>query len=182
MSDFNNFGSDAFDLNGSVEMVQETQFVTAPAGEYEYRLGEVNIGKYNPPVESGKTGCFTLKIKLSVQTPQGPASFTDTIFLRESTAWLLSAFLRSCGAVTPQDKSFSLTNAQHLAGMTGTAKIGIRTYMKDGEEKTTNEVKKWLPKGTAPQPPQAPVAPPAYAAPVAPVAPQAPQAPQNMPW
>ena len=115
------------------------EYVLLPEGDYDFTVESFDRGRHNgsdklPP-------CNKAMLKLRVESEQGTAYITHNLFLHTITEGMLSAFFASIGQ---KRKGEPLRmDWSRDPGASGRAKIGVYRYMKDGEERQVNEVKRF---------------------------------------
>lgn len=120
---------------------ESTDFITLPEGDYDFVVESFDRGRHNgsdklPP-------CNKAILKLHISAPQGEVTVVHNLFLHTITEGMLSAFFECIGQ---KKKGEPLRmNWQAVPGAKGRLKLGIRSYQKDGENRTINEVKRFYP-------------------------------------
>ncbi len=126
---------------------ESSDFILLPEGDYNFVVDSFERGRHGgseklPP-------CNKAILKLRVESDKGTALITHNLFLHTKTEGLLSAFFESIGQKKKGEKM--AMNWSHVPGATGRAKVGIHTYVnKDGEERQSNDIKKFYPKENKP--------------------------------
>ena len=126
---------------------ESSDFVLLPEGDYNFVVDSFERGRHGgseklPP-------CNKAILKLRVESDKGTALITHNLFLHTKTEGLLSAFFESIGQKKKGEKM--VMNWSHVPGATGRTKVGIHTYVnKDGEERQSNDIKKFYPKENKP--------------------------------
>lgn len=122
-------------------------FVLLPEGDYDFTVESFDRGRHDgseklPP-------CNKAVLKLKIESENGTAYINHNLFLHTVTEGMLSAFFTSIG----QKKKGEPLRMDwgRVPGSRGRAKIGIRSYKnRDGEDRQSNEVRRFYPKeGTA---------------------------------
>lgn len=126
---------------------ESSDFILLPEGDYNFVVDSFERGRHGgseklPP-------CNKAILKLRVESDKGTALITHNLFLHTKTEGLLSAFFESIGQKKKGEKM--VMNWSYVPGATGRAKVGIHTYVnKDGEERQSNDIKKFYPKENKP--------------------------------
>ena len=126
---------------------ESSDFILLPEGDYNFVVDSFERGRHGgseklPP-------CNKAILKLRVESDKGTALITHNLFLHTKTEGLLSAFFESIGQKKKGEKM--VMNWSHVPGATGRTKVGIHTYVnKDGEERQSNDIKKFYPKENKP--------------------------------
>lgn len=126
---------------------ESSDFILLPEGDYNFVVDSFERGRHGgseklPP-------CNKAILKLRVESDKGTALITHNLFLHTKTEGLLSAFFESIGQKKKGEKM--VMNWSHVPGAIGRAKVGIHTYVnKDGEERQSNDIKKFYPKENKP--------------------------------
>ena len=122
------------------------EYVLLTEGDYDFTVESFDRGRHNgsdklPP-------CNKAMLKLRVESEQGTAYINHNLFLHTITEGMLSAFFASIGQ---KRKGEPLRmDWSRVPGSTGRAKIGIHNYKnRDGEERQSNEVKRFYAKEDA---------------------------------
>lgn len=120
-------------------------YVLLPEGDYDFTVESFDRGRHNgsdklPP-------CNKAMLKLRVESPQGTAYINHNLFLHTITEGMLSSFFASIGQKRKGEPLRMDWN--RVPGSRGRAKIGVYRYMKDGEERQVNEVKRFYAKEDA---------------------------------
>lgn len=121
-------------------------FVLLPEGDYNFTVESFERGRH---AGSDKLpACNKAILTIRIDAPEGTARITHNLFLHSKTEGLLSAFFSGIGQ---KKKGEPLKmNWTQVPGSTGKCKIGIHSYMKDGEERKNNEIKRFYPKEEGP--------------------------------
>ena len=140
MSIYNAMGTDVTDdreLGWDDEIQKDSSgFITLPEGDYEFLVKEFERARFAgseklPP-------CHQAKLKLEVVTEKGTALINHNLFLHSRTEGMVSAFFVAIGQKQHGEKL--KMNWNKVIGAKGRARIGIREY----NDKTFNEVKRFL--------------------------------------
>lgn len=125
-----------------------SEFVLLQEGDYDFTVESFDRARHNgseklPP-------CNKAVLKLRIDSDQGTAYINHNLFLHTITEGILSAFFACIG----QKKKGEPLRMDwgRVPGSTGRAKVGIHTYKnKDGEDRRSNEIKRFYPKEGAGQ-------------------------------
>lgn len=125
-----------------------SEFVLLQEGDYDFTVESFERARHNgseklPP-------CNKAVLKLRIDSEQGTAYINHNLFLHTITEGMLSAFFASIG----QKKKGEPLRMDwgRVPGSTGRAKVGIHPYKnRDGEERRSNEIKRFYPKEGAGQ-------------------------------
>lgn len=121
------------------------EYVILPEGDYNFTVESFDRGRHEgseklPP-------CNKAMLKLSIESEQGTVYINHNLFLHTITEGMLSAFFTSIGL---KKKGEPLRmDWGRVAGSSGRAKVGIRTYQKNEETRQVNEIKRFYPKEAA---------------------------------
>lgn len=121
-------------------------FVLLPEGDYNFTVESFERGRH---AGSDKLpACNKAILTIRIDVPEGTARITHNLFLHSKTEGLLSAFFSGIGQ---KKKGEPLKmNWTQVPGSTGKCKVGIHSYLKDGEERKNNEIKRFYPKEEGP--------------------------------
>ena len=118
------------------------EFEPLPEGDYDFIVESFDRGRHNgseklPP-------CNKAVLKLRVKSTDGrEGTVTHILFLHTITEGMLSAFFECIGQ---KKKGEPLRmNWQAVPGAKGRLKLGVHKYTKDGQERTSNDVKRFYP-------------------------------------
>ena len=126
---------------------ESSDFVLLPEGDYNFVVDSFERGRHGGSEKL--PACNKAILKLRVESDKGTALITHNLFLHTKTEGLLSAFFESIGQKKKGEKM--AMNWSRVPGATGRAKVGIHTYVnKDGEERQSNDIKKFYPKEDKP--------------------------------
>lgn len=125
-----------------------SEFVLLQEGDYDFTVESFDRARHNgseklPP-------CNKAVLKLRIDSDQGTAYINHNLFLHTITEGMLSAFFACIG----QKKKGEPLRMDwgRVPGSIGRAKVGIHTYKnKDGEDRRSNEIKRFYPKEGAGQ-------------------------------
>ena len=138
------------ELGWDDEIERESDFILAPAGDYDFVVTSVERARYDGSEKL--PACNMAIVNIKINTPEGETTIQHRLFLHTKTEGLLSAFFIGIGQKKHGEKL--RMNWQTVPGSTGRCKVGIRDYTnKDGEIKHSNEIKKFYePPEQAPTP------------------------------
>ena len=126
---------------------ESSDFVLLSEGDYNFVVDSFERGRHGGSEKL--PACNKAILKLRVESDKGTALITHNLFLHTKTEGLLSAFFESIGQKKKGEKM--AMNWSRVPGATGRAKVGIHTYVnKDGEERQSNDIKKFYPKEDKP--------------------------------
>ena len=118
------------------------EFEPLPEGDYDFIVESFDRGRHNgsenlPPFNKAV-------LKLRVKSTDGrEVTVTHNLFLHTITEGMLSAFFECIGQ---KKKGEPLRmNWQAVPGAKGRLKLGVHKYTKDGQERTSNDVKRFYP-------------------------------------
>ena len=116
-----------------------------PEGEYQFTVKKLEREYYTAKPDSKIPSCPKAVVHLLIRTDDGEAAyFRENLFLHQGNKWQLFQFFTCLGLRKHGDGTKKMP-WDNVEGATGRALIGHRKYKaSDGEEKTTNTVKKWL--------------------------------------
>ena len=124
-----------------------SDFILLPEGDYNFTIESFERGRHGgseklPP-------CNKAILTLRIEAQEGTARITHNLFLHSKTEGMLSAFFTSIGQ---KKKGEPLKmNWGQVPGSSGRCKVGIHEYKnKDGEDRTSNDIKKFYPKEDGP--------------------------------
>ena len=115
-------------------------WVLLPEGDYDFEITGFERARHTgspklPP-------CNKAVISVHIDSPQGSTTITHNLFLHSKCEGMLSAFFIGIGQKKHGEPL--RMNWQNVIGAKGHCKIGIRTWKgKDGEDKQSNEIKKF---------------------------------------
>lgn len=121
-------------------------FVLLPEGDYNFTVESFERGRHTG--SDKLPACNKAILTIRIDAPEGTARITHNLFLHSKTEGLLSAFFSGIGQ-KKKGEPLKMNWAQ-VPGSTGKCKIGIHSYMKDGEERKNNEIKRFYPKEEGP--------------------------------
>jgi len=116
------------------------EFVQLPAGDYDFTVTDFERDRYDggdkiPP-------CNKAIVSIKIESAEGISVIKHNFYLHSSVEGLLCAFFTSIGQ--RQHGERVKMNWSAVVGTKGRCKVGSRTYKnKNGEEVTTNDIKKF---------------------------------------
>ncbi len=124
-----------------------SDFILLPEGDYNFTVESFERGRHEgseklPP-------CKKAILTLRIEAPEGTARIMHNLFLHSKTEGILSAFF-TCIGQKKKGEPLKM-NWGMVPGSSGRCRVGIRPYKnKDGEDRKSNEVKKFYPKEQGP--------------------------------
>ncbi len=146
------------DWNSSISN-DSPEFVVLPEGDYDFQVVELERGRHAGSAKLPP--CNKAIVHIRITDGAGVAIIKHNLFLHSRCEGLLCDFF--CGIGQRKRGEDKPMNWQQVVGARGRAKVGIRTYSKEGREYKTNEIKRFyeaqpahnnLPWPEAPQPPR----------------------------
>lgn len=130
----------AYDWDDEIES-DGPSFTTLPAGEYPFTVTDFARERYGGGEKL--PACNKAVITIEIDGGEhGKATINENLFLHSKTEGILCAFFTSIGQRQHGEKL--KMNWGTVIGSKGRAKVGVREYTKDGEQRTINQVKQWL--------------------------------------
>ncbi|WP_041137869.1 hypothetical protein [Beduini massiliensis] len=132
------------ELNWDDQIVQEgNEFIVIPAGIYDFKVIKFERSRFNG--SDKMPACNQAVLQLEVNSTLGKTILLEKLFLHSKSEWKLSEFFTCIGQKKkgePLKMNWTL-----VPGAVGRAEIEINKYKdKNGNERTNNKVKKYLPK------------------------------------
>lgn len=113
-------------------------FVLLPAGDYFFTVAKFERARFNGSEKM--PACNQAKLELTVHSPEhGDVTVQHNLFLHTKTEGLLSNFFSAIGQKKKGEPLRMNWNA--VIGAKGKAKIEIRNYKYQGEDRSANQVK-----------------------------------------
>jgi len=160
--------NEILDWNARIEDDGKGEFTLLPAGEYTFRVTNVDY------THSNKTNAPMALVTLEVEYDGELVNVFDYLVLTKKAEWKLSSFFR-CIGLKKHGEPFEM-NWNRALGAVGRAKVHTEKFTKkDGTPGESNKIKNYIEPAPA-RPAQRPPAPPAR-----PPMPPAPQARPPMP-
>lgn len=130
------------------------EFIVLPEGDYDFVVTAFERQRHEPKKDEngniiGKLpSCWKAVLDLEIESPEGTVTIKHNLFLHTQTEGMLSAFFVGIGQKKHGERI--KPNWGAVVGSKGRAKIGIHKWIKDGEEKSNNQVKKFYEPEEAP--------------------------------
>lgn len=122
------------------------EFLLLPEGDYNFVVESYERARH--PGSDKLPACNKAILHLRVTAPEGEIHLEHNLFLHQRTEGLLSEFFTSIGLKKPGEPL--RMNWNQVPGCTGRLKLGVHTWRtKDGEERKSNQVKKFYPKAAS---------------------------------
>ncbi|MGX4583339.1 hypothetical protein [Paenibacillus chitinolyticus] len=117
-------------------------FIVLPAGDYDFTVTKFERGRFAGSAKM--PACNQAKLELTVHSPQGDVVVFNNLLLHTKTEGLLSNFFASIGQKRKGEPA--RMNWSAVIGARGRLKLEINKFTgKDGQEKTNNQVKSFIP-------------------------------------
>ena len=117
------------------------EYITLPEGDYVFEVVDFERGHY--PGSTKIPACNKAELTLKVKTDDGVASARVDLIMYRSLEWKISSFFRSIGMKQKGEKVVMKWNS--IIGCRGRAHFKPRVYTaKDGNERTANDVTRFL--------------------------------------
>lgn len=134
-------------LEGMVigEEADEGGWTLLPAGIYLFTVGNVQSERYEPRPNSKLPPCWKVTVTLDARNASGDTGrVNENLFCTKKQAWKIKDLFVACGLVQRSAEKFT-PDWKGLLGHDGVCEIGVRSYKdKDGNDRQTNEVKKFF--------------------------------------
>lgn len=122
------------------------EFLLLPEGDYNFVVESYERARH--PGSDKLPACNKAILHLRVTAPEGEIHLEHNLFLHQRTESFLSEFFTSIGLKKPGEPL--RMNWNQVSGCTGRLKLGVHTWRtKDGEERKSNQVKKFYPKAAS---------------------------------
>lgn len=122
------------------------EFLLLPEGDYNFVVESYERARH--PGSDKLPACNKAILHLRVTAPEGEIHLEHNLFLHQRTEGFLSEFFTSIGLKKPGEAL--RMNWNQVSGCTGRLKLGVHTWRtKDGEERKSNQVKKFYPKAAS---------------------------------
>lgn len=122
------------------------EFLLLPEGDYNFVVESYERARH--PGSDKLPACNKAILHLRVTAPEGEINLEHNLFLHQRTEGFLSEFFTSIGLKKPGEPL--RMNWNQVSGCTGRLKLGVHTWRtKDGEERKSNQVKKFYPKAAS---------------------------------
>lgn len=120
---------------------ESSGFELLPEGEYDFTVTKFERGRHTGSAKLPPCNKAILTLELS--NAQASGSIVHNLFLHTKTEGLLSAFFIAIGQKKHGEPL--RMNWQAVIGAKGRCKVGVRSWTgKDGQEKKSNEIAKFL--------------------------------------
>lgn len=132
------------ELSWDDQIVNEgSEFILLPEGIYDFKVIKFDRGRFNG--SDKMPACNQATVHLEINSTLGKTVILEKLMLHSKTEWKLSEFFTCLGH---KKKGEPLRmNWNLVPGSTGRVEIEINKYVdKNGNERTNNKVKKYLPK------------------------------------
>ena len=141
MAEANNLG---YELEWDSEIEKDgADFITLPAGEYNFVVSKFERSRYTPKEGAKLPPCNMAVVYLEFNGGDlGTCTVKHNLYLHSTTEGLLCAFFNGIGQRQHGERIKMNWNAVPMSR--GRAKLKVRKYTKDGEERTINEVEKFF--------------------------------------
>lgn len=124
-----------------------SDYMILPEGDYNFTVDSFERGRH--PGSEKLSPCNKAILTLRIEVSEGTARITHNLFLHSKTEGMLSAFF-TCIGQKKKGEPHKMDWGQ-VPGSTGRCKVGIHTYTnKDGEERKSNDIKRFYPKEDGP--------------------------------
>lgn len=122
------------------------EFLLLPEGDYNFVVESYERARH--PGSDRLPACNKAVLHLRVTAPEGEIHLDHNLFLHQRTEGFLSEFFTSIGLKKPGEPL--RMNWNQVPGCTGRLKLGVHTWTnKEGEERKSNQVKKFYPKAAS---------------------------------
>lgn len=126
---------------------ESSDFILLPEGDYNFTVESFERGRHTG--SDKLPACNKAILTLKIESEEGTALITHNLFLHSKTEGLLSAFF-TCIGLKKKGEPLKM-NWGKVTGSSGRCKVGIHPYInKDGEERKSNNIKKFYPKEDGP--------------------------------
>lgn len=126
------------DWNGTIEH-DAPEFTVLPEGDYDFQVVELERARHAGSAKLPP--CNKAIVHIRIEDGQGVAVIKHNLFLHSRCEGLLCDFFAGIGQRQKGERK--AMDWSRVVGAHGRAKIGIRTYSKDGREYKANEIKKF---------------------------------------
>lgn len=119
------------------------EFTILPEGDYDFKVTAFERGRHDGSEKLPPCNKAVLSLEIgSPEDPENPVTIKHNLFLHTKTEGMISAFFVGIGQKKHGEKI--KPNWSAVVGSTGRCKLGIHKWTgQDGEEKTSNQVKKF---------------------------------------
>ncbi len=129
----------AMELDDIIE-TDESEYILLTEGDYVFKVESTERGDFPGGRKIGP--CPKVTLTVSVETDEGIAFCREDLLLTHELEWKLSAFFRSIGQKKKGERL--KMNWFDVIGRLGRAHFKPRTYVKDGEERQTNTLVRFI--------------------------------------
>lgn len=131
----------ALGWDDQIEYTQGT-FTVLPAGEYDFEV--IDFERKRHPGSDRLPSCNKAELQIRVTAPNGESTTVyHNLFLHTRTAGFLSEFFVAIGHMKKGETI--RMNWNQVVGARGRCRVGVRTWTgNDGQERQSNEIKKFL--------------------------------------
>lgn len=120
-----------------------SEFILLPEGDYNFVVESYERARH--PGSDKLPACNKAILHLRITAPEGEIRLEHNLFLHQRTEGFLSEFFTSIGLKKPGEPL--RMNWNQVPGCIGRLKLGVHSWNnKDGEERKSNQVKKFYPK------------------------------------
>lgn len=123
------------------------EFTLLPEGDYDFVVTELERARHAGSAKLPP--CHKAIVSIRIADAGGAAVIRHNLFLHSRCEGLLCDFFTGIGQRRRGENK--PMNWNKVVGATGRAKVGIRTYSKDGQEYKTNFIKKFYEPKASPQ-------------------------------
>lgn len=135
----------ALDWNDAIQN-DGADFVLLPEGDYPFRVTKFERSRFNGSQKMPPCNCA--KLTIEVGDADQSTVLTNNLFLHTKTEGIICSFFRSIGA--RQHGERIVMDWSKVVDATGMCRVGVRSWVgQDGEKRTSNEIKKFLPPAPA---------------------------------
>lgn len=150
----NNLGALTWDvdLTGS-EVNSKPAYIKLDERDYDIKVASFERGMF--PGSAKMCACNKITLNIEVDTPQGTATIKDDLIMHQRMIWKVTEVFASLGLIKVVDGKVveGKIDWSKLTGATGRAHVYQRPYKdKEGVERTTNAISKYLPPVPVPEP------------------------------
>lgn len=117
------------------------EFIILPEGDYDFEVTNFERTRYSPGPNAKLPECPQAILHITIRSPQGITTIKHNLFLHSRCEGMLCAFFTAIGQRKPGEKL--KMNWGTVIGSTGRCKVGVRNWKKDGEDRQSNEIKKF---------------------------------------
>lgn len=133
------------DWNSAIEN-DAPEYVVLPAGDYDFQVVELERTRHAGSAKLPP--CNKAVVHIRISDGNGVSVIRHNLFLHSRCEGLLCDFFAGIGQRQKGERR--AMDWSRVVGAQGRAKVGIRTYSKDGRDYQANEIKKFYPGEPAP--------------------------------